>query len=113
GTASGILAALKHNSWIDTITMGLSLFGISMPIFWLALLFIFVFSITLRWFPSIGEQGPERLVLPAAALGLVSAAPLARLVRSSMLEVLSQEYVTAARAKGLAERVVILRHVLK
>ncbi len=113
GLGLGILAALRHNTVVDTAAMFLALIGISMPVFWSALILIAIFSVNLRWFPPIGQGGLNRLVLPATALGLLSAATIARLVRSSMLEVLSQEYVTTARAKGLRERAVVLRHALR
>jgi ABC-type dipeptide/oligopeptide/nickel transport system permease component len=113
GVVLGILAALKHNTWIDSLSMGVALIGVSMPVFWLGLLLIFFFSVRLRWFPPMGQGGLDRLVLPALALGLLSSATLARLVRSSMLEVLNQDYVRTARAKGLRERFVIIRHALR
>jgi peptide/nickel transport system permease protein/oligopeptide transport system permease protein len=113
GVSLGILSALRHNTWVDTLSMFVALVGVSMPIFWLGLLAILVFSIQLSWFPITGQQGLVSLVLPAAVLGIVSSATLARLVRSSMLEVLRNEYVTTARAKGLRERVVVRRHALK
>jgi len=113
GVSLGILSALRHNTWVDTLSMFVALVGVSMPIFWLGLLAILVFSIQLSWFPITGQQGLVSLVLPAAVLGIVSSATLARLVRSSMLEVLRHEYVTTARAKGLRERVVVRRHALK
>jgi peptide/nickel transport system permease protein len=113
GLGLGIIAALRHNTVVDTAAMFVALLGISMPVFWSALMLIVIFSVTLRWFPPIGQGGLDRLVLPASALGMLSAATLARLVRSSMLEVLSQEYVTTARAKGLRERAVVLRHALR
>jgi peptide/nickel transport system permease protein/oligopeptide transport system permease protein len=84
-----------------------------MPIFWLASMLIFVFAITLGWFPVTGAGGVHRLVLPALALGLISSATLARLVRSSVLEVLSQPFVTTARSKGLVEMAILVRHVMK
>ncbi len=87
--------------------------GISTPIFYSSLLLILFFSFTLAWFPATGQGGLERLVMPATALGLSSSAVLARLVRSSMLEVLRQEYVVTARAKGLAPPFVVLGHALK
>jgi ABC-type dipeptide/oligopeptide/nickel transport system permease component len=113
GVALGIISALFHNTWVDSAAMALALVGVSMPIFWMSLLLIFVFSVRLNWFPAIGEGGVERLVLPALALGLLSSSTLARMVRSSMLEVLGQDYVRTARSKGLQERTVVLRHALK
>ena len=113
GVSLGIISALRHNTWVDTLSMFVALIGVSMPIFWLGLLAILVFSIQLSWFPVTGQQGIVSLVLPATVLGIVSSATLARLVRSSMLEVLRHEYVTTARAKGLRERVVVRRHAFK
>lgn len=113
GGTLGILSALKHNTWIDSAAMFVALLGVSMPVFWSSLLLIFFFSVKLQWFPAIGQGGIERLVLPAFALGLISSATLARLVRSSMLEVLSQDYVRTAKAKGLQPSIVVLRHALK
>ncbi|MCC7448655.1 MAG: ABC transporter permease [Anaerolineae bacterium] len=113
GFALGIIAAIRHNTVVDTAAMFLALLGISMPVFWSSLMLIVIFSVNLRWFPPIGQGGLDRLVMPATALGLLSAATLARLVRSSLLEVLSQEYVTTARAKGLRERGVVFVHALR
>lgn len=113
GIALGVIAAVAHGTWLDTAVMGVAMLGISTPVFYSSLLLILFFSFTLAWFPATGQGGLERLVLPATALGLASSAVLARLVRSSMLEVLGQEYVTTARAKGLAPRVVLVRHALK
>lgn len=113
GLGLGVLAAVKHNTWLDSLAMSVALLGVSMPVFWSSLLLIFFFSVRLQWFPAIGQGGIERLVLPALALGLLSAATIARLVRSSMLDVLSQDYIRTARAKGLWPRRVIWRHALK
>lgn len=113
GLVVGIIAALRHNTLVDTVAMLLALVGISMPVYWSSLLLIVLFSVNLRWFPPIGQGSLDRLIMPAIALGLLSAGSLARLVRSSMLEVLSQEYVLVARAKGLSHRVVVLRHALR
>jgi len=113
GLSLGLLSALGRGTWIDAGAMLVALAGVSMPIFWLAAMLIFVFSLRLGWFPATGFGGWNRLVLPAVALGFVSAATLARLVRSSVLEVLLQPFVTTARSKGLREAVVIRRHVLK
>ena len=113
GIVLGVVSALKHNTWVDSVAMALALVGVSMPVFWLGLMLIFFFSVRLRWFPPMGQGGLDRLVLPALALGLLSSATLARLVRSSMLEVLSEDYIRTARAKGLKERAVIIRHALR
>ncbi len=113
GGILGVLAALNRNTWIDSLTMVFSLFGLAMPSFWLGFILIQIFA--LRWtiLPSTGTEGIKSLILPALTLGLVASGTVARLVRSTMLEVMQQEYVTTARAKGLGERVVILRHALR
>jgi len=113
GLGLGLLSAFRRGTWLDAAAMLVALVGVSMPIFWLAALLIFVFSLRLGWFPATGFGGWNRLVLPALALGFVSSATLARLVRSSVLEVLLQPFVTTARSKGLREAAVIRRHVLK
>ena len=113
GVTAGVVAALAHGTWLDTAAMAFAILGVSMPVFYSSLLMILLFSFTLGWLPATGQGGIERLIMPALALGFISAALLARLVRSGMLEVLSQEYVVTARAKGLARRVVVLRHALK
>ena len=112
GLLLGILAALRPNSWLDRLSMLVALGGVSMPSFWLGLLLIFAFSLELGWLPATGQGGWRRLLLPAATIGLNYAAVVARLVRSSFLEVLGQTYIGTARAKGLAERVVVLKHAL-
>jgi peptide/nickel transport system permease protein len=91
----------------------IALAGVSMPSFWLGLLLISVFSIRLNWFPIIGGTGWRGLALPAFALGFAAAAIIARMVRSSLLEVLGENYIVTARAKGLAERRVIVRHAFR
>ena len=113
GGGLGILSALRPNSWFDTATRAVAMAGVSMPVFWLGALVIFIFSVQLRWFPVTGEGGWERLVMPAAVLGLVTAAPLMRLVRGSMLEVMGMDYITTARAKGQRESAVVLGHGLR
>lgn len=113
GFALGVLAAAKHGTWIDSATMVLSLVGLSMPFFWLAILLVLLFSIRLDLFPATGQGSFSHLVLPAIAIGITSAGTLARLVRSSMLEVLRNEYITTARAKGLLERRVLISHALR
>src|SRR2546426_6261354 len=113
GVTLGVVAAVSHGSWLDTAVMATAMLGISTPVFYSILLLILLFSFTLTWLPATGQGGLERLVMPATALGLASSAVLARLVRSSMLEVLRQEYVVTARAKGLAQPLVVFRHALK
>ncbi len=113
GMPLGIIAALKQHSWLDIGPMIFALSGVSMPSFWLGLLLIFLFSLRLGWFPATGGGDFQHLVLPALTLGLGASAIIARLTRSSMLEVLRQEYMITARAKGLREATVVLRHGLK
>jgi len=113
GLGLGIAAALAHGTWLDTVTMTVAILGVSMPVFYLGLLMIIFFSFTLGWFPATGQGGFSHLAMPATALGLVSSAVLARLVRSSMLAVLREDYVQTARAKGLPRAIVVLRHALK
>lgn len=141
GIPLGILSAIKRNSWFDASSMVVALTGVSMPIFWLGLMLIFLFAVMLRWLPSgarldanaqyepitnlvlldsllqanlaLFGQGLRHLILPALALGTIPMAIIARMTRSSMLEVLNQDYVRTARAKGLKERSVILSHALR
>ncbi|WP_105316936.1 ABC transporter permease [Thermus tenuipuniceus] len=143
GIPVGILAAVRKNSLLDTLSMSLSLVGVSMPVFWLGLLLVYLFAVNLHWLPTGGRLStdlaidfrpitgflvldgmlalkPEvlmdalrHLILPALTLGTIPLAILTRITRSAMLEVLSQDYVRTARAKGLAERQVILKHALK
>ena len=113
GVPLGLLAALARNTWLDVASMGTALLGVSMPSFWLGLLLIFVFSLHLAWFPATGGGDLPHLVLPSVTLGTIAAAIIARLTRSSMLEVLGQDYVRTARAKGLGSFAVVVRHALK
>lgn len=122
GVSLGMLAAIYRNSWIDKVCMVLSTLGISLPGFWLGLNLVLLFAVTLGWFPSVGyvyiEEGGlletlRYLTLPAVALGLQRSASLARITRSSMLEVLNEDYIRTARAKGLPTRRVICLHALK
>ncbi len=108
----GILAAVRRGPW-DAGAMGLALLGVSVPNFWLGPLLILLFAIGLGWLPVSGREGPASVVLPALTLGTALAAVLARMVRASLLEALQEEHVRTARAKGLPEAVVILRHALR
>ncbi len=113
GVTFGIVAAVWHNSWIDNAMMVLATLSVSMPSFWLGLLLIYVFCINLGWVPITAGSDLRRLALPAIALGLRASAVIARLVRTSLLEVMQDDYIRTARAKGLGERAVILRHALR
>ena len=141
GALLGILSATKQYSWFDYVSMLGSLFGVSMPVFWLGLMLMLVFSLTLGWFPMSGRLGVDidlttitnfhildailtknwaalkdalmHLALPAIALSTIPLAIVARMTRSSMLEVLRQDYIKTARAKGLSEVKIVLKHALR
>lgn len=109
----GIYTAIHQNTWKDTAGMVFALFGTSMPNFWLGLMLIIVFSLKLGWLPSGGKGGFDSLILPALTVGLGLAALITRTTRSSMLDVIRQDYMTTARAKGCSEKRVIFTHGLK
>lgn len=111
GLATGILAATRRNTWLDVTATTIGLFGISMPAFFFGLLLILLCSVWLRILPVV-PHGPLAIVLPAVALGLIEAAPLSRVARSSMIDVLRRDYIQAARARGASEIALILRHAL-
>jgi len=113
GLSMGILAAMYKDSWVDTTSMFVALFGLSMPAFWFGLMMIQLFGVRLRWFPVMGSDSWRHLVLPAMTLGLIASTVQARIARSSMLEVLSSDYMRTAEAKGLSRHTVVLRHGLK
>ena len=112
GIPVGIISAVKQYSLLDSLAMMFALLGVSMPSFWLGLLLILFFSVHLGILPSSGFDSPAAMVLPALALGLQSTALITRMTRSSMLEVIRQDYIRTARAKGQRERFVIVRHAL-
>ena len=113
GITIGVLSAKNPGGWFDRLGLGLAYLGISFPVYWVGLILILIFAVTLRWLPPSGYGGIKYLILPALALGSRSIAFLARVTRSSMLEVLGGDFVRTARAKGLRERVVIARHALR
>lgn len=143
GIPAGIMAAVQKNRWQDQVTIGVSLLGVSLPVYWLGLLLIYLFSITLNWLPPSGRMSVEaglnfqpitgfylvdallqwdfavlgdvlsHLMLPAFTLGTIPLAIVARITRSAMLEVLTQDYIRTAKAKGLPDRLVVVRHALK
>ncbi|MGM0837289.1 MAG: nickel ABC transporter permease [Bacillota bacterium] len=120
GIFAGLISALRHNSWLDVTSTTIALAGISIPNFWLGALLILVFAVNLQWLPVGGlsepfytAEGFKQLILPAITLGTGSAAMIARMARSSILEVVKADYVRTARAKGIKERHVIWIHTLK
>ncbi len=106
----GIIAAVRQNTWVDSASMVFSLIGVSMPIFWLALMLILVFSLKLGWFPVYGADSWKSIILPAVSLGFMNMASIARTTRSSMVETIRQDYIRTAYSKGLNEREVIMKH---
>jgi ABC-type dipeptide/oligopeptide/nickel transport system permease component len=113
GITLGVLSARNPGGWFDRLGLGVAYLGISFPVYWVGLILILVFAVMLRWLPPSGYGGIKYLILPALALGSRSIAFLARVTRSAMLDVLSGDFVRTARAKGLTERVVIVRHALR
>jgi len=113
GFLAGVIAANNQNSVFDYGSMVVALFGISMPIFWLGLMLMLIFAVVLGWLPAVGRGSLAHLVLPAVSLGANSAAVIARMTRSSLLEVIRQDYIRTARAKGLAERWVVFKHAVR
>jgi peptide/nickel transport system permease protein len=109
----GIAAALRRDTYVDTLASGLAVIGQAMPVYWSGLLFILLFSTTLRWLPSMGAEGWAGLILPAVTLGLNTMARIMRITRSAMLDVLGQDFVRTIRAKGMPERVVLFKHALR
>lgn len=113
GIGMGVVASLRHNTRWDYAAMGLAIVGVSVPSFVIGPLLQLGFGLELRWLPVAGWESPAHYVLPAITLGSIYAASIARLTRGGMLEIIRQDYIRTARAKGLQERVVILRHMLR
>ena len=113
GIMLGVVAAVRRGTWLDTLATTVSVTGVSVPIFWSALLLIWLFSLKLRLLPATGQGGIAHLIMPALVLGLASSGAIARLVRASLLEVFNQAFVNTARAKGLRESTLLVRHALK
>jgi peptide/nickel transport system permease protein len=113
GTLLGTIAAVKQNTWIDRLVVAFASIGVSMPSFWLGLMLILLFSVTLGWLPSFGQGSFKHVILPAAVLGLGAIGTITRTARTSMVDVLKQDYIVTARAKGLAEHVMLFRHALR
>jgi len=121
GIPAGVMAAMKHNSFIDLLVTILALMGLSIPIFWFGMMLIIVFSLELGWLPAVGLGDPSKglwdvvshFILPSLALGILSTGTIARFTRSSMLEVLNQDYIRTAYAKGLRRSLILYRHALR
>jgi ABC-type dipeptide/oligopeptide/nickel transport system permease component len=113
GITIGVLSARNPGGWFDRLSLGFAYLGISFPVYWVGLILILIFAVTLKWLPPSGYGGIKYLILPALALGSRSIAFLARVTRSAMLDVLHGDFVRTARAKGLKERTVVVRHALR
>jgi peptide/nickel transport system permease protein/oligopeptide transport system permease protein len=113
GITLGVLAARHPGGWVDRLSLGVAYLGISFPVYWIGLILILVFAVQLRWLPPSGFGRPQNLVLPALALGMRSIAFLARMTRSAMLEALGADFTRTATAKGVPERLVVVRHALR
>ena len=113
GMLLGVVAATHQNSWLDSFSMAVGFLGVSIPNFWLALVLIYVFAVSLNWLPATGSGGPEVLILPASVLAMEQVALIARLIRANMVEVLGEDYIKTARSKGLREQSVQWGHALR
>ncbi len=113
GIPAGIISAVRPYSWLDYLVTMSALFGISMPVFWLGLMLVVVFSVILKWLPAGGTGSWQHVILPSITLAAFVVAFIARMTRSTMLETLSQDFTTTARSKGLKEQVVIVKHALR
>jgi peptide/nickel transport system permease protein len=113
GITAGVLAAVRRNSLVDHLISSVAMMGVSMPVYWLGLLLILLFAVTLGWLPAAGSGEPLSIVLPGATLAAFSTALVSRMTRASMLEVMGQDYIRTAQAKGAPPRTVILRHGLR
>ena len=113
GIPAGIISAVRPYTWIDYLFTSMALFGISMPVFWLGLMLVVIFSVVLHWLPAGGTGSWKHIILPSFTLAAFVVAFITRMTRASMIEALSQDYTTTARSKGLKEQVVVVKHALK
>jgi peptide/nickel transport system permease protein len=117
----GVISAMRRGSWLDTLVTTIANLGVTVPVFWLGILLVYVFGLTLKWLPVFGYTSPftnfwmslKQVIMPVFCLAVFSIASSMRQTRSSMLEVIRQDYIRTARAKGLKERVIVMRHALK
>lgn len=113
GISTGMISALRRGSWVDVASTLVAIFGISLPVYWLGLMLMLVFAVKLGWLPSVGRGEIRHVILPAITLGVYSTAVISRMTRSSIVDLLSQDFIRTARSKGLAERQVVFRHVMR
>jgi len=113
GIFTGVFAASRKGTWIDTVMTTISTLGVSVPSFWLGLLLIMLFSVHLRWLPVAGGTGFPDLIMPAVTLGFLASTVISRLTRSGMVDILTSDFIRAARAKGLSEKIVMFKHALR
>jgi peptide/nickel transport system permease protein len=113
GCTLGILAAVRRDSWVDVVLSAVSVLGVSMPVYWVGLLLVILFSVTLKWLPAAGAGTTSSYILPSITLSLFATGFISRQTRSSMLEVLNQDFIRSARAKGLSQTAIIFRHALR
>lgn len=113
GITAGVIAAVRRNSLLDHVISSVAMMGVSMPVYWLGLLLILLFAVTLGWLPAAGSGEPLSIVLPAVTLAAFSTALISRMTRASMLEVLGQDYIRTAEAKGAPPKIVIIKHGLR
>ena len=113
GITLGVIAAVNRNSWLDNAVMTFALFGVSMPVFWLGILLILLFSVKLGWFPAGGKEGPSSLVLPSLTIGLTLTGYIAKMTRTMMIEVLTKDFIRTAESYGLPKRIIHYKYALK
>ena len=113
GLILGIVSAIRHHTWVDYTGQVVAVFGVSVADFFFGLVLIYIFAVNLRWLPALGQDRPEGMIMPAVTLGVSASAIIARMTRSSMLDVMGRDFVRTARAKGLRESAVVMRHALK
>jgi ABC-type dipeptide/oligopeptide/nickel transport system permease component len=113
GITLGVVAAVRPGGWADRLARLAAYLGVSFPVYWVGLLLVLLFAVTLRWLPPSGSGGLAYLILPAATLGMRSVAVLTRMTRGAMREALASDFIRTARAKGAPERIVVLRHALR
>ena len=113
GVSTGLISGLRRGSWIDVASTMIATLGVSLPVYWLGLMLMLLFAVRLGWLPSAGRESVKHLILPAVTLGVYSTAVISRMTRSSVVEVICEDYIRTARSKGLGQQLVIYRHVLR